>query len=76
MQAKSDVITHLKRFGLDLSTLPYNFLLTCPTLRWSETKNLKISIPDNIFFLSLIIIKLCTLKQLANVHQKLKLQVL
>ena len=45
-------------------------------LRWSETKNLKISIPDNIFFLSVIIIKLCTLKQLENVHQKLKLKFL
>ena len=42
-------------------------------LRWSETKNLKISIPDNIFFLYLIIIKLCTLKQLENIRQKLKL---
>ena len=47
------------------------FLLTL--LRWSETKKLKISIPDNIFFLYLIIIKLCTLKQLKNIHQKLKL---
>ena len=45
-------------------------------LRWSETKNLKISIPDNIFLLSLIIIKLWTLKQLENVHQKLKLKFL
>ena len=43
------------------------------SLRWSETKKLKISIPDNIFFLYLIIIKLCTLKQLENIHQKLKL---
>ena len=42
-------------------------------LRWSETKKLKISIPDNIFFLYLIIIKLCTLKQLENIHEKLKL---
>ena len=31
-------------------------------LRWSETKKLKISIPDKIFFLYLIIIKLCTLR--------------
>ena len=31
-------------------------------LRWSETKKLKISIPDNIFFLYLIMIKLCILK--------------
>ena len=43
-------------------------------LRWSETKNLKISNPDNIFFLYLIIIKLCTLKQLENIHQKLRLK--
>ena len=43
-------------------------------LRWSETKNLKISIPDNMFFIHLIIIKLCTLKQLENMHQKLKLE--
>ena len=41
-------------------------------LRWSETKKLKISVPDNIFFLYLIMIKLCTLKQLENIHQKLK----
>ena len=41
-------------------------------LRWSETNNLKISNPDNIFFLYLIMIKLCTLKQLENIHQKLK----
>ena len=45
-------------------------------LRWSETKNLKISIPDDIFLFSLIIIKLRTLKQLENVHQKLKLKFL
>ena len=45
----------------------------CP-LRWSETKNLKISNPDNIFFFYLIIIKLCTLKHLENIHQKLKLK--
>ena len=44
------------------------------SLRWSETKNLKISNPDNIFFLYLIIIKLCTLKHLENIHQKLKLK--
>ena len=44
------------------------------SLRWSETKNLKISTPDNIFFLYLIIIKLCTLKQLEDIHQKLKLK--
>ena len=44
------------------------------TLRWSETKNLKNSIPDNTFFLYLIIMKLCTLKQLENIHQKLKLE--
>ena len=43
-------------------------------LRWSETKNLKISIPDNIFFLYLIIIKPCTLKYLENIHQKPKLK--
>ena len=43
-------------------------------LRWSETKKLKISIRDNIFFLYLIIIKLYTLKQLENTHQKLKLK--
>ena len=43
-------------------------------LRWSETKNLKISNPDNIFFFYLIIIKLCNLKQLENIHQKLKLK--
>ena len=42
-------------------------------LRWLETKKLKISTPDNILFLYLIIIKLCTLKQLENIHQKLKL---
>ena len=42
-------------------------------LRWSETKKLKISIPDNIFFLYLVIIKFFTLKQLENIHQKLKL---
>ena len=42
-------------------------------LRWSETKKLKILIPDNIFLLHLIIIKLFTLKQLENIHQKLKL---
>ena len=41
-------------------------------LRWSETKNLKISIPDNTFFLYVITIKLCTLKQLENIHQKSK----
>ena len=46
------------------------------SLRWSETKNLKISIPDTIFLFSLIIIKLCTLKQLENVHQKLELKFL
>ena len=45
-------------------------------LRWSETKNLKISYPDNISFLYLIMIKLCTLKQLENIHQKLKLKFL
>ena len=38
-----------------------------------RNKKLKISIPDNIFILYLIIIKLCTLKQLENIHQKLKL---
>ena len=43
-------------------------------LRWSETKKLKISVPHNIFFLYLIIIKLCILKQLENIHQKLKLE--
>ena len=43
------------------------------SLRWSETKNLKISNPDNIFFLYLIMIKPSTLKQLENIHQKLKL---
>ena len=43
-------------------------------LRWSETKKLEISIPDNIFSFYLIIIKLCTLKQLENIHQKLKLK--
>ena len=48
--------------------------LVLMNLRWSETKNLKISIPDNIFFLYLIIIKLCTLKQVENIHQKLKLK--
>ena len=32
------------------------------------------ALKDNIFFLSVIIIKLCTLKQLENVHQKLKLK--
>ena len=42
-------------------------------LRWSETKKLKISIPSNIFFLYLIIIKPCILKQLENIHQNLKL---
>ena len=45
-------------------------------LRWSETKNVKFSIPGNIFFLSRTIIKLCTLKQLENIHQKLKLKFL
>ena len=34
---------------------------------------MNILIPDNIFFLYLIIIKLCTLNRLENVHQKLKL---
>ena len=48
-------------------------LVTRGILRWSETKKMKISIPDNIFFFYLIIIKLCTLKQLENIHQKLKL---
>ena len=43
-------------------------------LRWSETKNLKISNPDNIFFLYQIMIKLCTLKHLENINQKLKLK--
>ena len=38
-------------------------------LRWSETEKLKILIPDNIFFLYLIIIKLCTLKHLEHIHQ-------
>ena len=43
-------------------------------LRWSETKKyMKISISDNIFLFYLIIIKLCTFKQLENIHQKLKL---
>ena len=44
------------------------------TLRLSETKQLKFSTADNIFFLYLIVIKLCTLKQLENIHQKLKLK--
>ena len=44
------------------------------SLSWSETKNLTILIPDKIFFLYLIISKLCTLKQLKNIHQKLKLK--
>ena len=43
-------------------------------LRWSETKNLKISNLDNIFFLYLIMIKLCTIEHLKNIHQKLKLK--
>ena len=38
-----------------------------------RNKKLKISIPDNIFFLYLIMIKLCTFKQLENIHQNLKL---
>ena len=41
------------------------------TSRWSETEKLKISVPDNTFFLNLITIKLCTLE---NIHQKLKLK--
>ena len=53
-----------------------NFALcTHPThenrLRWSETKNLKLAIPDNIFFLSLIIIKLCTLKYSPKIEIKI-----
>ena len=44
-------------------------------LRWSEAKKSKISIPDNVFFLYLIIIKLCTLKQLENIHQKIEIKI-
>ena len=46
-------------------------LLSLNVSRWSETKNLKISNSDNIFFLYLIMIKLCTFKELENIHQKL-----
>ena len=42
-------------------------------LKVVRNKKVKILIPDNIFFLYLIIIKPCTLKQLENIHQKLKL---
>ena len=48
--------------------------LSITKLRWSETKHLKISTPDDIFFICLIIIKPCTLKQLEKIHQKLKLK--
>ena len=53
---------------------PRVFLTASSCLRWSETKKLKISIPDNICFFCLIIIKLCTFKQIENVHRKLKLK--
>ena len=66
----------LNRYSLDqsiLSNFSGCFGFIGYRLRWSETKKLKISIPDNIFFLYLIIIKLCTLKHLKNIHLKLKL---
>ena len=43
-------------------------------LWWSETKHLKISTPDDISLLYPQIVKLCTLKQLENIHQKWKLK--
>ena len=39
-----------------------------------RNKQLKISIPDHIFSLHLIIINHCTPKQLENIHQKLQLK--
>ena len=55
--------------------------LMFPELVWKNSsfkvvrsKKVKISIRDDIIFLYLIIIKLCTLKQLESVHQKLKLK--
>ena len=43
-------------------------------LRLSETKKIENSVSDNTFFVYLIMIKLCTLKQLENIHQKLKVK--
>ena len=67
----SKCINTLNKQSLDNQTAVSGIKYCC--LRWSETKKLKTSIPDNIFFLYLIIVKLCTFKQLENIHQKLKL---
>ena len=55
----------------EIITDPQN---TADRLKVVRNKKLKILIPDNIFFLYLIIIKLCTLKRLENIHQKLKIK--
>ena len=77
VKAKNDFIAELSEYS-SVSELRYVrdmvYSLVKRKLRWSETKNLKISIPDNIFFLYLIMIKHCTLKQHENIHQKLKLK--
>ena len=50
------------------------FIFLFTPLGGQKQKISKISTPDNIFFLYLITIKLCTLKQLENIYQKLKLK--
>ena len=49
--------------------------VACHTsLRWTETKNLKILIIDNFFSCHLMVVKLCTVLELGNTKLKLKLE--
>ena len=63
MMLRDAEYTTFKMFVMQMSN--YLFVISFH-LRWSETKKLKISISDNIFFLYLIIIKHCNLRELEN----------
>ena len=65
---------YLSTLHIEVRCWRYHDMRRSVSLRWSETKNLKISNPDNTFFLYQIMIKLCTLKHLKNINQKLKLK--